>query len=120
MKKATYLNRDEVDATLVQPIVTRLPACPGDLQIGDYVFATRWSDADWNDPWCVGFVAECGKNYVTLCEENGSPISGVGKYAFRYAMKITAEQGNRIVREYSPREGSPFDSEMASTIVFDL
>ena len=72
--------------------------CPGDLKRGEYVFACRWSDADWNDPWCVGFVGERG-------------IRG-----FRYFRRITPEQGTRIMDEYGPREGSPFDEEVKTAV----
>lgn len=98
--------------------VIRMPRCPGELAIGDYVFATRWWDACWSDPWCVGFVGERGKNFVTLTEKDGGMIENVGIRAFPYAMKITAEQGERIVREYPPLEGKPFDAEIARRILF--
>ena len=90
--------------------------CPGDLKHGEYVFACRWSDADWNDPWCVGFVGECGENYIQLTEEDGTAIEGVGIRGFRYFRRITAEQGKRIIGEYVPREGSLFDEEVKAAV----
>lgn len=86
-----------------------MPYVPGDLVVGDYVFACRWSDADWNDPWAVGYVRVIGKNYVELGQEDGSMIPEVGVRGFRCAIKITGEQGAKIITEYQPREGSPFD-----------
>lgn len=93
-----------------------LPKSPGSLAAGDYVLATRWGDADWNDPWAVGFVAEIGKNFVRVASEDGKPIDGIGSRAFPFAIKITAEQGASIIREYVPREGTPFDAEKAAQI----
>ncbi len=95
-----------------------LSACPGVLRVGDYLFATRWSDADWNDPYGVGFLAESGHNCIRLANEDGSLIHGVGMRAFRYAVKITGDQGKRILSEYPPREGTPFDLEVAEQIIF--
>ena len=89
--------------------------CPGDLKRGEYVFACRWSDADWNDPWCVGFVGERGKNYIQLTEDDGSEIAGVGFRGFRYFHRLTPEQGTRIIG-YRLREGSPFDEEVKTAV----
>ncbi len=110
---------DQSSSGQVHELVMNLPACPDGLKTRDYVFATRWSDADWNDPWCVGFVAELGKNYVTLHNENGGRVNGVGMRGFKNAMRITAKQGSRIISEYSPLEGTPFISKVAYKIVFD-
>ena len=85
-----------------------IPYCPTAIEIGDYVFACRWGDADWNDPWAIGFVSEIGKNYVTVSQENGELIPGVGNRSFRCVKKITAEQAQSILKEYPSREGTPF------------
>jgi hypothetical protein len=90
--------------------------CPGDLKRGEYVFACRWSDADWNDPWCVGFVGDYGENYIQLTNEDGTEIEGVGIRGYRYFRRITAEQGKRIMDAYVPREGSPFDEEVKASV----
>lgn len=82
---------------------------PGNLTFGEYVFASRWGDCDWNDPWAVGFVSVIGQNFVEVANEDGSLIEGVGHRAFKYAMRITAEQGKRIIDSYPGAEGLPFD-----------
>lgn len=107
-------SEDTTPSTLVQAMV--MQPCPGDLKRGEYVFACRWPDADWNDPWCVGFVGDSGENYVQLTEENGSQIEGVGIRRFRYFRRITAKQGKRIMDEYVPREGSTFDEEVKAAV----
>ena len=78
-----------------EPIVINKDA-PGDLKIGDYVFASRWSDCDPGDPWHVGHVSEIGPNYV-VCGD-------VSIRHWRKAMKITAEQGARICAEFPALE----------------
>ena len=82
--------------------------CPGNFKVGDYVFACRWSDADWNDPWGIGFVSELGDNYVRLSNKDGSQIPELGVRAFRNAIIITAAQAEQILSEYPARERSLF------------
>ena len=84
--------------------------CPGDLKTGEYVFACKFGDADWNDPWCIGFVGELGKDFITLTEHDGKPIKGFsGSYLYSQFRRITREQGEAIIREYRIRQGSEFD-----------
>ena len=78
------------------------------ISIGDYVFATKWSDGDPCDPHAVGFVglidAEQGR--VVVNDAEGNVI--YGHNGFRRAKKITAEEGQRmlaIMREVSDRYG---------------
>lgn len=88
----------------------RNPKAPGDLKVGDYVFASRWGDCDPGDPWYVGHVAEIHLSppghavpypgYVVLAE---SPRR------WPHAMRITPEQGARIVAELPSMEGQPRD-----------
>jgi len=86
-----------------------IPYAPGKLEIGDYVFACRWSDADWNDPWAVGYVRVIGANYVELGQEDGRLVPKVGRRGFKCAIQITGEQGAKIAEEYQQREGDEFD-----------
>lgn len=79
-----------------QTPIVRNPDAPGDLAVGEYVFASRWGDCDWCDPWCVGHVSALDHaGYVTLAE---SPRR------WRHAMRITPEQGRRIVEQYPELE----------------
>jgi hypothetical protein len=78
-----------------QPLVTN-PKAPGDLKVGDYVFASRWSDCDPGDPWHVGHVSEVGPDYVV--------VGDVSRRRWPRAMKITQEQGSRIVQAFPPME----------------
>lgn len=77
------------------PIIVNLKA-PGDLQVGDYVFASRWSDCDPGDPWHVGHVSEIGEGFVVIGEISGR--------RWKNAMRITPEQGKRIVEHYPAME----------------
>lgn len=65
---------------------------PGDLRIGEYVFASRWSDCDPGDPWNVGHVSEIGDGFI-VCGD-ASPRR------WPKAMRITKEQGARICAEF--------------------
>ena len=80
------------------------PATPGDLKIGDYVFASRWSDSDPGDPWAVGYVDALGHNWISLV--------GNSRRWLR-ASRITKEQGTRILAEYPKMEnyrgGVPYE-----------
>lgn len=89
------LESDEVEPV---PIVNNIKA-PSDLAVGDYVFASRWSDCSPGDPWHVGHVSEVGLGYVVVGE--------VSQRRWGNAMRITEEQGRRIVAEYPPMEGGP-------------
>jgi hypothetical protein len=65
---------------------------------GDYVYATKYSDADLNDPYCVGFIdwivwsKECCRAHVRVGNENIP-------YQYRYGVKITGEEGNNLLKE---------------------
>lgn len=72
------------------------PQAPGDLKIGDYVFASRWGDCDPGDPWGVGYVSYLADNWILL--EGGHK-------RWPRASRITEEQGARIIAEYPPKEG---------------
>lgn len=80
------------------PIVVNIKA-PSDLEVGDYVFASRWSDCDPGDPWHVGHVSEVGQNYVVVGE--------VSQRRWGNAMRISHEQGRRIASEYPRMEDGP-------------
>lgn len=60
------------------------------LKIGDYVLATKWSDGDPKDHWCIGIYSgeENGRHYVV--DKNGNNFRGNG---FRRAKKITSNRG---------------------------
>jgi hypothetical protein len=90
-----------------EPII-RNPPAPGDLEVGDYVFASRWSDCDPGDPWSVGFVSEVGEGYVVL--------AGRSYRRFPRAMAITPEQGRRIMEEYPALEHKPQDYEVIARV----
>lgn len=82
-----------------------------DLKIGDYVFASRWSDCDPGDPWFVGHVSD-----VKMIDcDSGGPYPGFVVLAeaplrrWPHAMRITPEQGARIVAEFPRMELLPCD-----------
>ena len=63
------------------------------IKVGDYVLATRWSDGDSQDPWCVGFyagVSETGSHVVSY----GDGLSRT----FRKVKKISKARGDFIIK----------------------
>lgn len=78
-----------------RPLVVNQPA-PGDLVVGDYVFASRWSDCDPGDPWAVGHISELGRIFVVVADAS--------QRHWPKAMRISHEQGRRIVEQYPPME----------------
>lgn len=61
------------------------------ISIGDYVHASRWSDQDPDDPWCVGHVTKINGDRVV-----------VGLHSTRewpHWEKITGDQGYKILKE---------------------
>ena len=65
---------------------------------GDYVLATKWSDGDPRDHWCVGFfigvLHKTGKDRFEVGDENGNLFRFNG---FRRIKKISAERGQWIL-----------------------
>jgi hypothetical protein len=80
-------------------------AAPGDLALGDYVFASRWSDCNPGDPWAVGHISELGPNFVVVGDAN--------LRHYPNAMRISEEQGRRIIEQFPPMEadGRPIEYE---------
>ena len=65
----------------------------GSFSVGDYVFASKYSDADPNDPWFIGLVDEIGldrKGGFIRCYE-------VGQRCWRNAIKIDKETGDMLL-----------------------
>lgn len=70
------------------------------MNINDYVFASRWSDEDPNDPWCVGFISE-------ILEDSDNikfKVDGYNRY-WKHCRKITKEEGDKILSIYPGLEG---------------
>lgn len=101
------------------PIVVN-PKAPGDLAVGDYVFASRWSDCDWCDPWYVGHIAEIHR----FAPEYAVPYPGyvvlreAPHRRWPHAMRLTAEQGKKIIEQYPrlEREFRPLDYKLVASI----
>lgn len=85
--------------------------------VGSYVFASRWGDADWNDPSAVGFVKEFKGDDVVVVDAFGKTI---GHPSWPRCTAITAAQGNRICEDYHSREGTPFNKTVAACIIYGL
>ena len=65
------------------------------VSIGDYVFASKFSDGDPNDPWVVDFVTEI------IVDSDGIAISvGNSNRKYRHFAKITKEQGDYILHSF--------------------
>jgi hypothetical protein len=75
-----------------QPLVRNKEA-PGDLKVGDYVFASRWGDCHPCDPWAIGKIADIRAGAVA-----------VGGRFYPYARRISFEQGDRIAEHFPTME----------------
>lgn len=77
------------------------------LEIGDYVLATKWGDGDPCDQFCVGFVSGF-LNKSTLrydiVDGDGNLFRGNG---FRRAEKITAEEGEELLKIFPKIANQP-------------
>lgn len=91
-----------------EPVVRNIKA-PSDLTVGDYVFASRWSDCDPCDPWAVGVVHDIGRNCVILDSS---------ARAWPHAMRISDEQGRRICELYPIMEKTmrPLDYDVIALV----
>lgn len=71
------------------------------LNVGDYVLATKYSDGDPQDHWCVGFYAGSANTekynppHYDVVDGNGNLFRGNG---FRRIRKITAERGAWLIK----------------------
>lgn len=97
-----------------EPIV-RIPKATGDIQVGDYVFACRWGDADPGDPWAIGHVSEMNDP----AEDYGYVVVGDSPARYRrfpHAIKVTPELASRIMAHYPRMEREPTDYEMIASV----
>jgi hypothetical protein len=66
-----------------------------DLIKSDYVLATKWSDGDPQDHWCVGYFSHMlGDRYIVVDNE-GKPFRANG---FRKAQVIAKERGRWLLK----------------------
>jgi len=68
------------------------------LQIGYYVFASRWGDRCPLDPWGVGYVSEIHEHGFRLKHLNSASSF------FRHAWLISGIDGQSITSAYEERE----------------
>ena len=65
------------------------------IKLGDYVFVSRWSDGDLNDPWYVGFLKEMGEdnrgNFYKVEEQDNMD------HIYRHCIKLTKKDGEKIL-----------------------
>ncbi len=74
--------------------------CKKDINVGDYVLATKYSDGDPCDPFAVGFVSEVtDKGRYIVVDNLGVSFRGNG---FRRAERISQQEGHVLV-ELIPR-----------------
>jgi hypothetical protein len=67
-----------------------------ELEIGDYVLATKWHDGDPHDHWAVGFYdGKVKGNRYLVIDNNGDQFRRIG---FRRIKKISANRGNWLVK----------------------
>jgi len=67
------------------------------IKIGDYVLVTRWSYADPNDPWYVGFLKEMGED----CTGNFYRVDDglINRRYWRHCMVITKQDAEEIFED---------------------
>lgn len=75
---------------------------------GDYVLATKWSDGDPQDQWCVGFYKEkydhFGEARHIVTDNNGKSFRANG---FRRVEPISKERGEIIVNNLKAIDAFP-------------
>ena len=69
------------------------------MNIKDYVFVSRWSDEDPNDPWCVGFISEIGKD----TRGDFFKVENSNRY-WIHCRKITKDEGDTILSTFPDLE----------------
>ena len=65
----------------------------GSFSVGDYVFLSKYSDSDPNEPWYIGLIDEIGldrKGGFIRCYE-------AGQRCWRNAIKIDKETGDMLL-----------------------
>ena len=70
------------------------------IEHGDYVVATKWSDGDLGDQYCVGFYDKAildGDRHLVLDAPEGNQFRNNG---FRRVQKITHDQGVFIIKAF--------------------
>ncbi|MFW9605646.1 MAG: hypothetical protein ACMV0I_03700 [Pseudomonas sp.] len=95
LTKEQFESRCVDDENEYKPITFNEPA-PGDIKVGDYVFASHWQDCDPNDPWNVGKVTEAGADFVV--------VGDVSQRRWRRATRISPEKGKEIIEWFQHRK----------------
>jgi hypothetical protein len=111
--------------TLIGVEVVKMASKVSVLKDGSYVFATRYSDGSWNEPWAVGYISDIDGAIDSiasfgLTEKDGTRLSG-GQPNRRWncARLVSPEQGAAILREYPKLEGTPFNPMTLARILED-
>ena len=65
------------------------------LKKGDYVLATKYSDGDPQDAWCVGFFDSMLRDRYIIVDGEGKPFRANG---YRAARIITKEEGEFLIQ----------------------
>lgn len=72
---------------------------PRPIEIGDYVLASRWKDADPHDPWAIGLVGGIYQNnfgtFYRIFDSGGEPV--MSWYMFRHVRRIRRATGEREI-----------------------
>ena len=74
-----------------------------DIESGDYVLATKYSDGDSGDQWCVGFYDSMLGERHRVVDANGDQFRYGG---FRRVTKISKERGEFIIQNTALIESS--------------
>jgi hypothetical protein len=81
------------------------------LQIGDYVLATKWHDGDPCDHFVVGYLKQIlpyNPPRYDVCDSEGKSFRGNG---FRRAEKITQEEGTFMLSQVEYLSNNPSESQ---------
>lgn len=74
-----------------------IPTICDKISVGDYVFASCWSDALPQDPWAVGIVGSIDDGHIEIIGQEGR--------WFKHGIHISLEIGAHIVAAYPVLEG---------------
>lgn len=90
------LNEETNDQLCISTEIAKLVSGQHSITVGQYVLATKFPDADPNDPWFVGVVSELGIDLIG----DFIRIDACGFRKWRYVTQITPDEGKSILQQF--------------------
>jgi len=69
------------------------------IRLGDYVFVSKYSDGDLDDPWYIGLLKEMGEDRKGNFYRVGDGCWNHSRF-YRHCRKLTREEGEKILSHY--------------------